>query len=274
MGKIIIKTIGKSINFLSYLLPSYAAKLAVKIFSTPQKGRLTNEENEYLKSAKQQSIQYNDFVLSTYHWKGKNATILLAHGWESNSFRWKNLIELLKTKHYNIVSIDAPAHGNSGSKIFNAVLYSECINLVAKQHNANIIIGHSIGGTSSVLAANKYKLPIEKLILLGAPSNFDEVITNYVNMMGYNKRVVKAMDKYYLKHFGYLPEHYTVENFSSNLKADGLIIHDKKDRIISYKDALQIYKHYDNSKLVKTVGFGHGLKSEKVYQHILDFLED
>ena len=50
------------------------------------------------------------------------------------------------------------------------------------------------------------------------------------------------------------------------------IIHDKKDRIISYKDALHISKHYKNSKLIKTVGFGHGLKNEQVYKHILEFL--
>ncbi|HMR17068.1 alpha/beta hydrolase [Mariniflexile maritimum] len=272
MNNTLIKTIGNLINAISYPLPHYAAKQAVKIFSTPRKGKLNDEETAYLKTAIQKTITYQTIPLKTYHWQGKKSTVLLVHGWESNAFRWKDLIEILKAEDYQIIAVDAPAHGNSGSKLFNAVLYSECINLVIKQFNPQMVIGHSIGGTASALAINNHQLPIKKLVLLGAPSNFDEVIDNYIKIMGYNKRVVKAINAYYLKHFGYLPEFYTVENFSKNLNAEGLIIHDKKDRIISYRDALHINKYYKNSKLIKTVGFGHGLKNDTVYHHILEFL--
>jgi len=272
MNKTLIKTIGNLINFISYPLPQYAAKQAVKIFSTPRKGKLNDEETEYLKSATQKTIIYEAISIKTYSWSGKKDTVLLVHGWESNAFRWKDLIEILKAEDYNIIALDAPAHGDSGSKIFNAVLYSECINLVIKQFEPSIVIGHSIGGTASALAINNHQLEIKKLVLLGAPSNFDEVIDNYIKIMGYNKRVIRAINTYYLKHFGYLPEFYTVENFSENIHAEGLIIHDKKDRIISYRDALHISKYYKNSKLIKTVGFGHGLKNETVYNHIMEFL--
>ncbi|WP_445738079.1 alpha/beta hydrolase [Mariniflexile sp.] len=272
MNQKLIKTIGKLINFTSYLFPHYAAKMAVKIFSTPRKGKLNDEEKNYLRSAIQETIIYEDVSIKTYLWSGTKDTILLVHGWESNAFRWKDLIEILKSEHYNIMAIDAPAHGDSGSKIFNAVLYSECIYAVIKQFDPSVVIGHSIGGTASALAINNHTLATEKLILLGAPSNFDEVIDNYVKIMGYNKKVIKAINNYYLKHFGYFPEFYTVENFSKNIHAKGLIIHDKKDRIISYKDALHISKYYKNSKLIKTVGLGHGLKNETVYNHILEFL--
>ncbi len=272
MNKHLIKTIGSFINFISFLSPYYAAKLAVKIFSTPRKGKLNDIETNYLKSAAQETITYGDVPIKTYCWSGKKDTILLVHGWESNAFRWKDLIKILKSEDYNIIALDAPAHGNSGSKIFNAVLYSECINLVIKQFNPSIVIGHSIGGTASALAINNHELPVKKLVLLGAPSNFDEVIDNYVKIMGYNKKVIKAINNYYLKHFGYFPEFYTIQNFSKNIQAKGLIIHDKKDRIISYKDALHISKYYKNSKLIKTAGFGHGLKNETVYKHILEFL--
>ena len=90
--------------------------------------------------------------------------------------------------------------------------------------------------------------------------------------MDYNDRVSAAMNRYYLKHFGHLPEYYCVENFYSNINAKGLIIHDKKDQIISFKEALDIKRVYKNSDLIKTNGYGHRLRSEKVYQHILNFL--
>lgn len=274
MNKTIIKTIGSLINTISYPLPKYAAKQAFKIFSTPRKGKLTQNEATYLKTASQNTFTHNNIAIKTYHWKGTKNTILLVHGWESNAFRWKDLIEILKNRNYNIIALDAPAHGASGSKTFNAVLYSECINLVVNTYNPSVVIGHSIGGTSSALAIHNYKLSVEKLILLGAPSNFDEVIDSYIKLMRYNHRVISAMNTYFISYFGHLPSFYTIENFSKHINAEGLIIHDKKDRIISYKDALHISKHYKNSKIIKTVGFGHGLKNDTVYNHILEFLND
>src|SRR5690606_34599252 len=100
--------------------------------STPRKGKLNDEETDYLKSAAQKTIIYETISIKTYCWSGKKDTVLLVHGWESNAFRWKDLIEILKAADYNIIALDAPAHGDSGSKIFNAVLYSECINMVIR----------------------------------------------------------------------------------------------------------------------------------------------
>lgn len=275
MSKYILKIIGGLINFISLFSPSSASSIAIYIFSKPRKGDINSEEKEYLATATQEVVHYNDIPIQTYQWQGNKPTVLLVHGWESNSCRWKDLIDLLKSENYNIISIDAPAHGNSGSKIFNAILYSECINEVLNQFNIHTIIGHSVGGTASAIALHNYKISsVKKLISLGAPSNFIAMVKNYRKIMGFNKRVMKAMDKYYLQHFGHLPKYFTVANYSKNIQAKGLIIHDRKDRIIPYKDAIEITRHYKNSKLVKTVGFGHGLKSKKVYNHILEFLND
>ncbi|SFZ89212.1 Pimeloyl-ACP methyl ester carboxylesterase [Flaviramulus basaltis] len=275
MNQNLLKRIGFLLNLISQFSSKLAAKLAILLFSKPQKGRLKGTDSPFLKSATQEVLKYEDISIMTYHWKGTKDTILLTHGWESNSYRWKDLIKILKKLDYNIISIDAPAHGNSGSKIFNALLYSECINVVAKKFNANVIIGHSVGGMASVFCQHKYQLPsIKKLVLLGAPSNFTGIFDRYSKMMGYNKKVLNAMNQYVLKKFNHLPEYFSAARFSNEISSKGLIIHDKKDRIIPYNDALDFKNHYSNAKLISTKGFGHGLKSEKVYNHILEFLND
>jgi alpha-beta hydrolase superfamily lysophospholipase len=39
--------------------------------------------------------------IQTYHWKeSEGPTVLLCHGWESNAFRWRNLIEKLQAKGF------------------------------------------------------------------------------------------------------------------------------------------------------------------------------
>ena len=269
------KIIGGSINFTSYISPRFAAKLAIDLFSMPKKGNIQPKESEYLKSATQDHVYFEGLSIKTYHWKGGKETILLVHGWESNSFRWMDLIETLRSLNYNIIALDAPAHGASGGKLFNALLYSECINVVAQKFNVHTIIGHSVGGMASVFFQHKYQLKsIEKLILLGTPADFIGVFNRYENMMGYNTRVSKALESHVLKHYKHLPEYFSPAVFSKEIKAKGLIIHDKKDRIIPYNDGLKFKQNYANSEFITTKGFGHSLKSEKVYQHILDFLND
>lgn len=273
MSNYLPKLIGALINFIGFISPKFAAKLAIDLFSTPKKGKITTEEAEYLKTAIQDDVPFENILIKTYHWKGEKETILLVHGWESNSFRWKDLIEQLKSQNYNIVALDAPGHGASEGRLFNAILYAGCINLVVKKFDISTIIGHSVGGMASVFFQHKYQLEsIEKLVLLGAPADFVGVFSRYENMMGYNKRVSKALKSYVLKKYKHPPEYFSPAVFSKDIKAKGLIIHDKKDRIIPYKDGLKFKQNYTNSEFIATKGFGHGLKSEKVYNHILDFL--
>lgn len=275
MKKHIIKTIGKSINFVSYFSSYFAAHLALNLFSSPKKGKTKASESKFLNRSIKEAVTYENFSIMTYQWSGTKDTVLLAHGWESNAFRWKNLIEQLKSHDYNIIALDAPAHGSSGSKYFNALIYSECINMVAKKFSANIIIGHSVGGMASIFTLKNHEIPsLNKLVLLGAPADFIGVFNRYETMMGYNNKVSNAMHQYVLKHYNHLPEYFSAANFTKEITVKGLIIHDKKDRIIPFKDALKYKENYNNAELIATRGYGHGLKSDQVYTHILEFLNN
>ncbi|MFV0541826.1 MAG: alpha/beta fold hydrolase [Aestuariibaculum sp.] len=272
MGKVLIKSIGKSINAAGILSPKYAAKLAVKLFSTPQEGKLSRQAANYLETASQKDIPQNDFLIKTYHWKGNKENVLLVHGWESNTYRWKDLIEVLKALHFNIFALDAPAHGASGSKTFNAILYSESINQLVKTFSIDYVIGHSIGGSASAFAIHTYKLPVKKMVMLGSPSNYINIVGEYKAIMGYSTAVKKAIDQYFTDVFGQPLAFYSIENFSEEIKARTLVVHDKQDKIIPFRDALEIDDSIANTKFVETKGLGHGLRSDTVYSVITSFL--
>ena len=273
MKPILLKSIGKFLNLVSLISPKLSGKMAIKLFSTPQKGKLKNQEPTLIKESKKRIIKYDTISIMTYQWEGENDTVLLAHGWESNSYRWKHLITFLKNLNYNVIALDAPAHGNSSGQVFNALLFSECIHVVAKTYQPKTIIGHSVGGMASVFCQYKYQLPcVKKMILLGAPSNFVGVFDRYSKMMQYNTVVINAMNNYVLEKFNHLPEYFSAAKFSEEIHSKGLIIHDKEDSIIPYSDALDYKKHFSNAKLISTTGLGHGLKSEKIYNSILEFL--
>lgn len=269
----IVKTIGSILNFISSFAPSFASGKALKLFATPRKGRYTDAELPILQSAYVDELEYNGMAVFSYRWLGEGDTILLAHGWESNAARWHYLLKSLKDNNFNIIAIDAPAHGNSGSNEFNAILYSEFINIVAQKYQPKIVIGHSVGGMATIFFQNKYQLKsLKKIVTLGSPAHFEGVFKRYAQMMQYNTKIVEGMNDLVLERFGNLPSHYSTAKFSESIAIEGLIIHDKFDTIIPYSDGELIHKHFKNSKLVTTEKLGHGLKGEFATQSILEFI--
>ena len=276
MKKLIVKVIGGYYNFISYLSKNEAADKALYLFTKPRNGRkLSEEQREFLGTAFQEEYKYGKHRIMTYRWLGDKPTILLAHGWESNSYRWKNIIHELRKRGHNVIALDAPAHGNSGSRFFNAVLYSEFINVVAKRFQPEIIIGHSVGGMATVFSQNKYQLDsVKKLILLGAPSEFTDVLKRYTDMLGYNQRITKQLNLTIIERFGDKPENFSTAKYLESINTKGLIIHDEQDDIIPYSDALLLKNSFKNSTLITTQGLGHSLNHESVSNHIYDFIEN
>lgn len=273
--KALPKIVGKLINSSSYISKSYAANKAMALFATPRKGKTTPEQSAYLKSAKTTlKLEFDGLKIATYQWSGTDKTILLVHGWESNTARWKNLIAVLQKHHYNIIALDAPAHGDSGGDTFNAILYAEFIQVVSKRFKPEIIIGHSVGGMASVFFQKKYQSPsLKKMILLGAPDEFTAIFENYTNLLNYNSKVINALEDLVVKRFGASPESFSTAKHSASIQVDGLIIHDKKDKIIPFYDSEAIHKNLKNSKLISTSGYGHSLNNEEINRYILEFIK-
>lgn len=267
------KIIGGVVNATSYLSPTLSGRLALKIFSSPKKGRVTTEEAKFLDKAEQLKLSHPEGDVMTYKWANNGKTALLAHGWESNSFRWKGLIEKMLNEGYQVIALDAPAHGQSGGKSFNALIYSDFIKIVMDHFEPEFLIGHSVGGMASIFYQHKNAdHRLEKMVLLGAPSNFTGVFQRYRDLLGYNQIVEKSMSRIIQKEFGHPPDYFKVANFNGFSQIEGLIIHDKRDLIIPYEDAHDIKAHFPNSSFISTEGYGHGLKQDEVNTHILNFL--
>ncbi|WP_242119673.1 alpha/beta fold hydrolase [Aestuariivivens sediminicola] len=273
MKLVLAKSIGFIINLLVYVSPKRAAFLAIRLFSKPRKGKHTEEATDFLNTAFQEEVFLKDRSIMTYRWPGKGETILLVHGWESNAFRWKSLIDSLKLKNFNIVAIDAPAHGKSTDKSFHIIDYAEYIHLVSRKFKTQTIISHSFGGLATICFQYKYRLPeLKKIVLLGAPSNLKDVMKRYTKLMSYNSKVIKAINAFYLNQYGHLPEYYNVAKFTQDLNSSGLIIHDLTDPIVPYQDALDYKRHFTNAKVISTKNLDHSLKSREVEEHILEFV--
>ena len=272
---IITKSIGIYLNLMSYVNLEQAKSKAYQLFSHPRKGRL-NKENlpKTLQSATLETLQYNDEKFQTYIWKGNEEVILLVHGWESNASRWKKLLLHLKPLGKTIIAIDGPAHGLSDGKEFNAPHYAEFINVLAQKHKPKIIIGHSIGGAAIAFYLNKYKNPaIEKVILLGAPSDFKIISDNFIKLLSLNDKIRTQLEHYYLERFNINLTDFSGHQFAKNFNHKALISHDSSDDVVLIAEGRKYASTWKDATYIETTGLGHSMHDDDLYQKIATFIQ-
>ena len=274
MRKLLPKAYGVYFNFLSLFFRRRTAKLAFELFCTVRKGRVLPHQKDYLDSAKNEVLLIAGHEIQTYRYPGKGETVLLVHGWESNTFRWRTLIAKLKEANLNILAFDAPAHGYSSGKKLHVPLYAEILQRLIREYRPKHLVAHSVGGMAVIF--NEYKNPnpeIEKIVTVASPSEFHEIMEHFQNLLGFNDRVMNALSSYVFNRFGFHIEEFSTSEFVKGNSKKGLLFHDKLDRVTPYHASKQVHKAWTGSRLVSTEGLGHSMHQEEVNLEILDFLK-
>jgi len=273
--KILALAYGTYFNFIAIFSKKKAAIKAFTLFCTPRKGKLLPHQKDYLNQFNKEVVSVVDHKIQTYHWKESNGpTVLLCHGWESNAFRWRNLIEKLQAKGFHIISFDAPGHGASSGAHLHVPIYEACTSELIKKYQPKYVIGHSIGGLA--LLYSLYKSPqesVEKVVSLGAPSDLEDIMNNYQKLVGFNQRVLDGLDRYFQERFSFGMDEFSMAKLIKSVDKKGLIVHDLGDRIAPYQAAVAIHANWQNAQLITTEGLGHSLHQDQVNDQIISFLE-
>ncbi len=268
------RIVGAYYNLLGLIAQEKATQKAFDLFSQPKVGRLTAMDQEFLSTAEQeQMLTSASGQVKAYEWNTKGTkTILLLHGWESNSARWEKLIRLLLQDNHHVVAIDAPAHGGSEGTHFNMILYGDFIDVAHRTFQPYFTVGHSVGGGSLAYYLSHYNGPKpERIALLGVPSELEQMLQYYARLIGLGTRNVQLLREYILRHTGRAIRYFSVKKFCNNIKLPTLIVHDSEDTIAMFKDSEAYHKIIPVSELVLTNGLGHSLQGAEVYQQIRTF---
>ena len=273
--KLLPLLVGTYLNLLHFFSVKKATKIAFTIFCKPRKGNITKEQLPFLNTADWDFFDCDGVKIQTYHWPGNAKKIVLAHGWESNSSRWQNLITHLQKNQYNILAIDAPAHGNSSGALITIPLYASCLQKINASFKPDIIVGHSVGALTAIYHQYKYQLnatTVKKIIALAPPGEMSRIINDYKNLLKLNPLIIESLDHYFKAHFNYHFEEFSAPVFADKITIEGLIIHDENDEIAPFTEAEAIHEKWDNSILIKTNGLGHSLQDKNIYQEIISFI--
>jgi len=270
---ILTKSIGLYINLLSLVHAGKAKSAVFYFFSKPRDGKLKPDAlPELLANTHRETISLNGDTIQTYTWKGNGAVVMLAHGWDSNSWRWEKFLPYLKQAGCTIVALDAPDHGLSRGS-FSLPKYAAFIDAAAKKFEPDYLVGHSLGGSASLFYQYTYRNPkLQKLVMLGSPADLNPIINNYRNLLSLTPRAHRLLSDYFVENFNFHPDEYAAGIFTKDFSLSGFIAHDTTDTVVLVQESEKIVSSWKGARLVTTTGFGHSLHSEELYKDVADFL--
>lgn len=275
---LILRLLQFGFQTLGPIFPKFAAKIAIRLFSTPQKRAYHKVSDEILESARMFEFLYGKQILKGYEW-GKGAqTVLLVHGWESRGTALRTFVPVLVEQGYRVVAFDGPAHGNSGGKRTNLVHFAGAVQAAIRQiGNIHGIIAHSFGGASTVYALANAKNPIfiEKLVLIAVPNSIQRVLEQTIRTL----KLPKSVAKEFLGIIGNIlqaPIHSVdVSQAYEKIRIkDTLLVHDRHDPVVPLTTSETIHKSWENSTLLITEGLGHYrlMKNPDLIGRVVDFV--
>ena len=275
MKALIPKTLGAGLNVLAYVAPSKAAQIGFELFCRPLRVPIKDKQQSFFDTAVKENFHFNGFDIQTYRWGSGDKKILLLHGWQSHTYRWKLYIEAL-SKNFTVYALDAPGHGRSSGKFLSVPLYSEVIEEQMKRMGSvDTIITHSLGGFSTLYTFYRNpELHANKIITLASPGEAQEFFDFYTSSLGLSRRTTQLIVSRFTDIFQKTPSFFSAPTFASSVTIPGLIIHDEDDNDTPFYHAERIHNAWKKSKLIRTKGFGHNLKSNEVVKEVVQFVND
>lgn len=249
--------------------------MAMNLFQTPRGQKLSPNQKIYLASNQKETIIHNGETIPYYNWKGNGKNVLMLHGWESSSYRWKPYLKDLNKLDINVYAVDAPAHGRSNGKKFSPKEYAGVIKSIVEREKIDTIIAHSVGAYATIIYASEQETPayLKNLILMAPTGKLRDFMKQFYDFLNLSDKVRSAFEDNFMSTYGQPLDYYDSANLIKKVNVGGLLIHDKEDAILPFKDSENIAKVWTKGKFIHTKGFGHRLKGPIIKEQIIDFLK-
>lgn len=275
--------LGAGLRLLATLSPAAAAAIAFRVFTTPVGARSVRLEGKRLKEAQgvlSAARREDRDGMAVWVWEtgGEEETVLLVHGWTSRTLYMTAFVDPLRRAGYRVVSVDLPAHGESGGSRLNFHQAGKAVVELANHFGPTVLLGHSFGASMCVLAAHGAPTleptpHATALVLVAGANRLEDVSARFCQEFGLPASIKHRIDRK-LEEIGGDP----IARFTSVRGINGtglptLLVHDADDRIVPVEDSRTVAGE-THAELVETARLGHNriLYAKQAHDSITDFL--
>jgi len=266
------------LKVLAVISPKTAAASAFHLFCTPRE-RTLGELPAVFNDAEVLHTTFNNLRIRGYRWnRGKAPRAMILHGFESSVINFESYISALVKKGYEVIALDAPAHGKSEGSQINALVYRDFITAMQKEYGvASRYVAHSFGGLALCLAVADMPSNAELRLALIAPATETKtVVEQFLELAQItNPAVIKEFLEIIYRLSGHDLDWFSITRAMKTIQSRVLWTHDRGDRVTPFRDLGPIREaNYPNVQFVFTNGLGHRriYRDPQVRQSIIEFL--
>ncbi|MBX3240762.1 MAG: alpha/beta hydrolase [Chitinophagaceae bacterium] len=263
-------------SLLTVYSPSKTAVKAFDLFSTPRKKALP--EGEQMEKAEKCLVVSNNLNLSLYRWGTNNTKkVLILHGFESGATKFSGYVDPLLQKGYEVLALDAQAHGSSeGTRITLPGYVQNIKDTYARYGPFDAYISHSLGASAVAhFLETQSGGETARVVLIAPSTEASSIINRFYNILKLKTPVRNHFDRLVKERSGNAAGYFSVIRALGNIPAPVLWIHDEDDAVTPFSDAEKVKDHdYHHVTFLSTRGLGHNriYRDDSVKSRIFGFL--
>jgi pimeloyl-ACP methyl ester carboxylesterase len=241
---------------VSAVAPDLAAKLAHRLFFTPIRARVRDEERAVLARGEAFTLGPEGERVVGRVW-GEGPAVLLVHGWGGHSGQMTALVEPLVAAGCRAVALDLPGHGASDGRVSSLVHGARALKRVAALFGPfEGLIAHSFGAAVSTYAITQ-GLPVRRAVYFAPPSRFETFWLRFRMGVGVSAAVMERMlrraeEWLHVKFDGLSPV-----DMAPRMDTPLLILHDPGDREMPFSEGTELARTWPGAVLQRADGLGH-----------------
>jgi len=272
-----ITVMGGILSLVGSLWPALTSYFAYRVwFSTPRY-RESKRETVWRNSAQTELLNISGKQITVYRWgTGQPHYVLLIHGWSGRGTQMAAFADPINQRELDVISFDAPGHGASDGHKTNIFEIANVVNELVKKYSApRAIIAHSFGCMVAALALRTYQLRVDKLVTISCPTDTRYLMAGFAIHFNLNEKVMSRFHHKLYKQFG--EDIYEKTSAEQNLKQVAiklLVVHDKDDQIVSWRQSDKLAKAVPGAKTYYTnkMGHQHLLRDNNLIRQVVEFV--
>ena len=275
--KIVIAFIRFKLAFYAAFSTKKAGAYALKLFLTPVRN-VPKKIPSIFKEAEKITMKLSPYELVGYRWNHpQTKKVMILHGFSSTIMKFDHFVKPLIKQEYEVIAIDAPAHGKSSGKQLSVFDYKAMIQKAYESFGPiDAFIAHSFGGLALSLFLKD--LPDHeniKAALIAPATETNTAIQTFCRFLHIDENIKSEMEKLIAEKSGFNAADISISKAAPHIKAKILWIHDEDDEITPWSDAEKVQQiHLPNFKFMLTKELGHRkiYRDNKVKKAVFEFL--
>lgn len=270
MNPLLIAAVRLYLRTLAAIAPRTAGRHAYRLFSTPRlRSSIPAKAAAEMARAERLDVEAGGHRIAAYRWRAADPAapaprVLLVHGWESRAARLAVWVGPLREAGFEVVAFDAPAHGESGGRSANPLLFVEALRaVIARVGPAAACVGHSLGGYASMLAASggpllgRDNLAVDRLIVVAGADSAVDAMQMFCDILGLGDGFLPLLLAGAAETAGRPIADLDIHRLFPERPIPTLWLHDPEDDEVPFEAAQRVARVCPHVELQRINGLGH-----------------